>query len=169
MIRCIIQDDFPAICNIYNYYVLHTTITFEETAVDIAAMEQRVTKVQQAGLPWLVAEEEGNIVGYAYASPWRERSAYRFSVESSVYLHPERTGNGIGTQLYAALLEQLRTKDIHCVMGGIALPNPASVAISEKFGFRKVAHFQQVGWKQNRWIDVGYWQLLLHTTTSPQP
>ncbi|MEZ2348714.1 N-acetyltransferase family protein [Terriglobus sp. RCC_193] len=161
MIRSVQESDISAICDVYNHFILETMTTFEESPVDFATIRQRIAKIQQAGLPWLVAEVNDQVLGYAYASPWRERSAYRFSVESSIYLHPQRIGAGVGSRLYAALLDELRARGVHCVMGGIALPNPASIALSEKFGFQKVAHFHQVGWKQNRWIDVGYWQLLL--------
>jgi phosphinothricin acetyltransferase len=111
-------------------------------------------------LPWLVCEEEGRLIGYAYASQWRERSAYRHSVEATVYLHPTAVRKGKGAELFGALLSELRAREIHCVMGGVALPNPASIALLEKFGLRQVAHFKEVGHKFGQWIDVGYWQLV---------
>ncbi len=124
-------------------------------------MARRIEDVQSASLPWLVAEEGSQILGYAYATQWRARSAYRFSVEITVYLAPEYTGRGIGSKLYGQLFPILQARGIHAVMGGIALPNEASVALHEKFGLRKVAHFEQVGFKFNQWIDVGYWQRML--------
>jgi L-amino acid N-acyltransferase YncA len=118
--------------------------------------------------PWIVAESEGRIVGYAYATQWRERRAYRFSVESTVYLASDAIGAGIGSALYASLLDRLQQLDVRCVIGGIALPNSASVALHEKLGFVKVAQFEKVGWKQDRWIDVGYWQKVFCDVMQPQ-
>ena len=121
-------------------------------------MSRRIDEVRSASLPWLIAEEGGQVVGYAYARPWHSRSAYRFSAEIAVYLAADRTGRGIGSQLYDRLFPILQARGIHAAMGGIALPNAASVALHEKFGLRKVAQFQEVGFKFDRWIDVGYWQ-----------
>jgi len=128
---------------------------------------RRMERVQSACLPWLVAEEDSQVVGYACATPWKTRTAYRFSVEITVYLVPERAGRGIGSALYRNLLAILQARGIHAVIGGIALPNEASVALHEKFGLRKVAHFQEVGFKLNRWIDVGYWQRTLQSAIDP--
>jgi phosphinothricin acetyltransferase len=150
-----------AIARIYNHYIATTCVTFETEAVSAAEMALRVAEAKSAELPWLVARDGDDVVGYAYASKWRSRHAYRFSVESTVYLDPARTGQGIGRTLYAALIEKLRTRALHAVIGGIAQPNDASVALHERLGFRKVAHFEEVGFKQGRWVDVGYWQLLL--------
>lgn len=154
-------DDADAIAAIYNYYVLTTSISFEETEVSAIDMAGRIADVQAAGLPWLVAEIDGAVAGYAYATKWRVRHAYRFSVESSVYLAPDSAGKGIGAKLYGVLLERLRAGGYHLAIGGIALPNAASVALHEKMGFEKVAHFSEVGFKFGRWTDVGYWQLAL--------
>jgi L-amino acid N-acyltransferase YncA len=95
------------------------------------------------------------------ATKWRERFAYRFSVEVTVYLAPTFTGNGVGSQLYDALFSVLKSRSIHSVIGGITLPNLASVALHEKFGLEKVAHFKEVGFKFEQWKDVGYWQGVL--------
>lgn len=152
--------DAESIRAIYNHYVEHTTVTFEEQPVTTAEMQSRIAAVLEK-LPWLVLEHDGAIAGYAYASPWKTRSGYRFAVESSIYLAPAQTGRGFGSRLYANLLENLRAWNVHCVIGGAALPNPASVTLHEKLGFTKVAHFRENGFKFGRWIDVGYWQLLL--------
>jgi phosphinothricin acetyltransferase len=161
MIRGVKTSDAASIAEIYNQYVESSIVTFEEepvTAVDIA---RRIDDVRSASLPWLVAEKGNRMAGYAYASRWRTRSAYRFSTEITAYVTPESVGRGIGSNLYSQIIPLLRTQHVHAVMGGIALPNDASVALHENFGFRKVAHFEQVGFKFGRWIDVGYWQLLL--------
>lgn len=160
-IRAASPLDAAAICAIYNHYVATTTISFEEDAVAVADMAQRIADVTAAELPWLVAEIDGKVAGYAYATKWRVRPAYRHSVESSVYLAPAMIGQGLGRALYVALLEALRRRDLHLVIAGIALPNEASVGVHEKLGFRKVAHFTEVGQKFGRWIDVGYWELKL--------
>jgi phosphinothricin acetyltransferase len=152
--------DAAQICAIYNHYVRETVITFEETPVSEADMAQRIAEVT-ARMPWLVCEEDAHIVGYAYAAPWKGRAAYRHSVESSIYLAPTATGRGIGKRLYEALISELRLRGLHCVIGGAALPNPASVALHEGLGFTQVAEFKQVGCKFGRWIDVAYWELLL--------
>jgi len=157
-IRPAVAADCEAIARIYNYYIRETTITFEEQEVMVPEMAARLTEVSGAGLPWLVAEDPTSVIGYAYASKWKGRCAYRFSAESTVYLDPSRTQSGIGRRLYEALLDALRQKSIHVVMGGIALPNDASVRLHERLGFEKVAHFREVGFKFDRWIDVGYWQ-----------
>lgn len=151
-------SDAFAIAEIYNHYIAETVITFEEKPVPVAEMARRMTEVRSASLPWLVADERGHVTGYAYASPWRSRSAYRFSVEATVYIAPGLVGRGIGSSLFGELLSMLQAQKIHSVIGGIALPNEASVALNEKFGLRKVAEFHEVGFKFGRWIDVGYWQ-----------
>ena len=129
-----------------------------EIRAQLTEMARRIEEAASATLPWLVAEREGRIVGYANARKWRPRSAYRFSAEVTVYVAPDCMRLGIGSRLYEELFPSLRARGIHAVMGGIALPNEASVALHEKLGFSKVAHFKEVGFKFNKWIDVGYWQ-----------
>lgn len=153
--------DAAAITDIYNHYILNTAISFEEEPVSAATMAGRIADVQAAGLPWLVAIVDGRVAAYAYATKWRVRAAYRFSVESSVYAAPVRVRAGLGKALYGALLERLRAAGVHLVIGGIALPNDASVGLHEALGYAKAAHFTEVGRKFGRWIDVGYWQLKL--------
>ena len=160
MIRPVALTDAEQICAIYNYYVENTVVTFEEKPVSPSEMSQRIKKVTSS-LPWLVSELDGQVCGYAYATHYRTRAAYKFTVESSLYLAPDRIGQGLGTELLSALLDELRERKLHCVIAGISLPNPASVALSEKFGFRKVAELIEVGWKQDRWVDVGYWELII--------
>lgn len=160
MIRHAHPSDALAICAIYNHYVLHTTITFEEIPVSDKEMEQRIATVQE-NYPWLVYEEAGRIIGYAYASQWKPRSAYKHSVETSVYLAPEEKGRGIGRQLYTALIDEFRKTDIHALIGGIALPNDASIKLHESMGFKKIGQFIEVGYKFNTWVDVGYWEMVV--------
>jgi L-amino acid N-acyltransferase YncA len=153
--------DAEAIAKIYNYYVLNTIITFEEITLTAEEMSARIQAIQSAHYPWLVAEENGKIIGYAYASTWKARAAYRHTLESTVYLDPAQVAKGVGTKLYDALFALLRKKSIHVVIGVIALPNEASIVLHEKFGMHKAAHFSEVGFKFNRWLDVGYWQVTL--------
>ena len=160
MIRRVETADAKVICNIYNHYVKNTIITFEEDPVSIKQMQSRIEEVSSR-YPWLVFEKDGHVVGYAYAGAWRSRRAYRYAAESTVYLSKDVTGQGIGNRLYEALISIIRTDDVHSVIGVIALPNPASIALHEKLGFEKVAHLEEVGWKFNQWIDVGYWELII--------
>jgi L-amino acid N-acyltransferase YncA len=161
MIRQAVQSDAPRIARIYNHYIATTIITFEEELVTADEMERRISDVQNGGLPWLVLEDEMGIAGYAYATKWRVRQAYRYSVETTIYLAPEKISCGSGTLLYERLVQELRERGMHLAIGGIALPNAASVRLHEKLGFEKVAHFKEVGFKMKRWLDVGYWQLTL--------
>ena len=164
-IRPATTADAAAICEIYNHYVLTTTISFELEAVSTEEMAQRIVEVS-AIFPWLVYEENNELAGYAYLTNWRTRSSYRYSAESTVYLKENYRGKGIGAALYQALIEKSKALSLHSLIGGIALPNNASIALHEKLNFKKVAHFQQVGYKFNQWVDVGYWQLLLEPNTS---
>jgi L-amino acid N-acyltransferase YncA len=160
MIRPAKPSDAGALCGIYNHYILHTRITFEEEPLADIEMRDRITTITRT-FPWLVYEENGTVIGYTYASKWKERSAYRYSVEAAIYLDVHHLKKGIGTKLTEELLKQLKTRSLHSVLCGIALPNPASIALYEKFGFQKVAHLKEVGFKMDKWIDVGYWELLL--------
>lgn len=160
MLRHCTPTDAAQICDIYNYYVRDTVVTFEESPVLEADMSGRIADIT-SHWPWLVWEVDGAILGYAYATPWKARAAYRHAVESSIYLAPQATGQGLGSRLYTALLADLRQAGLHCVIGGAALPNPASVALHKRLGFSKVAEFREVGFKCGRWIDVAYWQLML--------
>ena len=156
--RPVTTADYAAICAIYNHYVMNTAISFEEQPVPVAEMAARGSEIASASFPWLVAESDAGIVGYAYAGKWKGRCAYRYSAEATVYVAPTATGRGIGTLLYRGVFDALRALQMRVVIGGIALPNEASVALHEKMGMRKVAHFEQVGYKFGRWIDVAYYQ-----------
>lgn len=158
-IRPATSDDSQAIAAIYNHFIEHTHVTFETEPVAASEMGRRIG--ENFPLPWLVAEAPGGILGYAYASKWRARHAYRFSVETSVYLRHDASGHGIGTQLYRNLLGNLRDHGFHSAIGGIALPNQGSIALHEKLGFTECARFREVGFKLGKWVDVGYWQLVL--------
>ena len=159
-IRPATPGDAKAVVDIYNYYISNTVITFEEVEIQAPEMYERIQAIQSQ-YPFLVYGSNTDLKGYAYASAWRPRSAYRYAVETTVYLQADLGGQGLGTALYQALLDELRARQFHSAIGGIALPNVPSVALHEKLGFAKVAHFHQVGRKFEQWIDVGYWQLML--------
>ncbi|HEY0942071.1 MAG TPA: arsinothricin resistance N-acetyltransferase ArsN1 family B [Steroidobacter sp.] len=160
-IRPVTLDDAEQIAEIYNYYVLTSTITFEEEPVAPAEMTQRISEIQATPLPWLVATRDHRVTGFAYAHKWKARAAYRYSTEVTVYVRTGLGNSGTGSRLYARLFAALKAVGAHAVIGGVALPNEASLRLHQKFGFEKVAHFKEVGFKFNRWIDVTYWQLTL--------
>jgi Sortase and related acyltransferases len=159
--------DATSITQIYNYYIVESVVTFEEEPLAASEMLRRIAAVRSAGLPWVVAEEDGVLAGYAYATPWKERRGYRFSVETTIYLAKDFSGLGIGTKLYAELFRLLEARGIRSAIGGIALPNDASVALHEKMGMRKVAEFERVGVKFGQWLNVGYWQRSFDKPTEP--
>jgi len=161
MIRHATSSDAPALAELYNYYITHSVVTFEETPVTAQQMEERVQNVL-AHWTWLVYGQENEILGYAYATAWKPRSAYRFTVEVTVYVRHGHDRKGIGKALYSELISQLKAKGVHAVIGGITLPNPPSQALHESLGFVKVAHFKETGFKFGEWRDVGYWELILN-------
>lgn len=160
MIRTVKLSDAMAICWIYNHYIKHTVISFEENPVSIKEMESRIVAIS-AVYPWLVWEEAGDVIGYAYVNKWKARTAYGFSVENSIYLKQGHEGKGLGTCLLTRLLEEIKKTNIHAVIAGITLPNERSIALHEKLGFTKIAQFKEIGFKLNQWLDVGYWELIL--------
>jgi L-amino acid N-acyltransferase YncA len=166
-IRDATASDAAALARIYAPFVTGSIVTFEEEPVLPASFEARLAEVAAAGLPWLVAEVGANVVGYAYASPWRPRRAYRFSVEVTAYVEPGHQRRGIGTSLYATVLPALERRGVHAVLAGIALPNPASVALHERCGFRQAGLLREVGFKLGRRIDVGIWQRVFGEGSGP--
>lgn len=168
MLRPVIRpariDDAADIAAIYNPFIRDTVITFEEDLIHAEQIVERMNAVRAHGLPWLISEVDNQVLGYAYADRWRTRSAYRFAVESAIYLDRKIAGQGIGTLLYQRLLEVLSDAGMHTVIAGITLPNAASVALHERLGFQKVAHFPSVGLKFGQWLDVGYWQHTIDVT-----
>lgn len=160
MLRLVDTKDAAGIATIYNRYVATSIATFEEERVSAQTMSGRIAESMSTEYPWFVSEIDGRIEGYANAGVWKSRSAYRFTVEVTVYLAESSLGMGLGSSLYKRLFQELRTRGVHTAIGVIALPNAASIALHEKFGMEKVAHFSEVGFKMGRWIDVGYWQVM---------
>lgn len=161
-IRAVRTEDSAAICQIYNHYILSSSASFEEQPLSEETMAQRIAELS-ARFPWLVYQQHGQVVAYAYLSAWKPRSAYRFSAESSIYLAPNAQSKGLGKQLYQQLLKQLDDYPISTVLAGISLPNQASEGLHQSLGFRKVAELEKVGYKFGRWINVAYWQLQIKT------
>ena len=161
MIRSATETDAAAIAAIYNYYIEHTIVTFEEEIVDAAEMANRIRDTLAADLPWIVVEQADRVVGYGYLSKWKSRCSYRYSVEASVYLDQAATKRGYGSQIYQSLIDSAKQLKMHAVIGGVSLPNPGSQRLHEKLGFEKIAHFREVGFKFDQWIDVGYWEKIL--------
>lgn len=160
MIRPVKDSDAKNIAGIYNHYVRETVATFEERPVSIGEMTGRVAAVS-AKYPWLVLEENGEVSGYACLNSWKERYAYRYAAELSIYLKTGLEGKGRGTELMKALLEAARKTELHALVSGITLPNERSAALHEKFGFVKIAQFNEIGFKLGRRLDVGYWELII--------
>ncbi len=160
-IRAATAEDSPSIATVYNHYILHSHSTFEVNPIDSEEMGKRIEKVQREyNLPWLVIEVDDQLIGYAYATIWKPRQAYRNTVEVSIYLATKSSGKGLGNQLYQTLIDELKSRDIHAVLAGISLPNDSSIKFHERLGFQKVGQLKEVGLKFDRWIDVGYWELI---------
>jgi len=161
--------DAARVAEIYRPAVEGNYISFEETAPKANEMAERMRKVL-ARMPWLVAEDEsGGVVGYAYASPHRERAAYRWSVDISVYVDSAWHGQGIGRLLYDELLERLRGQGFVNAYAGVTLPNPASVALHEAIGMTRVGVYRRVGYKLGEWRDVAWYELRLAEPTANPP
>jgi len=160
--------DSEACAEIYAPHVEAAPTSFEEGAPDRAEMAERIER-SGATHAWLVAEDGGTVVGFAYACPHRSRPAYRWSVDVSVYVAPGRHGEGHGRRLYGALLRRLRERGFRVACAGITLPNEASVALHEQLGFEPVGVYRGIGWKAGGWRDVGWWQLELGPATADPP
>ena len=158
--------DAAAIASVYAPYVTDSFVSFETEPPDEAEMRRRI-KGGGSLHPWVVAEADGLIAGYASASPFRPRAAYRYVVETSVYLGPAHIGRGRGLPLYARLLALLERQGFAHAIGAISLPNEGSVRLHEALGFTRAGVYRQVGWKCGRWVDVGLWQRPLAAATVP--
>lgn len=157
-LRLAAATDFDAIADITNHYIRTSAIHFaygDVTAADLSALWRE----HEAVYPWLVAEQDGRVAGYAKAGAYRARSAYLYTTETGIYLRPETRGRGLGFALYSRLLAVLRAQGFHSAIGGIALPNPASVRLHERLGFVPCGVVKEAGTKFGRWHDVGFWQL----------
>jgi phosphinothricin acetyltransferase len=157
MIRLATTADAAQIAAIYAPFCLHSVVSFEESAPSTDEMAQRIAKTLER-FPWLVHDDGGKILGYAYAGKYRERAAYRWSVEVSCYVRIDSLRCGVGHGLYSKLFEMLQALGYYNACAGVTLPNPASVAFHESFGFLPVGVYRHVGYKFGQWHDVGWWQ-----------
>ena len=160
MIREVAIKDAEALVNIYNYYVINSTVTLDLVPFSILDFEEKIRTISR-DFPFIVDEVQNEVLGYAYANTFRTKPAYKNTVELTVYIKHAETGKQIGKKLYSKLLQQLKSQGYHVVIGGSTLPNDASVKLHETFGFKKVAHFKEVGHKFDKWHDVGFWHLTL--------
>jgi phosphinothricin acetyltransferase len=168
IVRLATPDDAEACRAIYAPIVADTVISFETEPPDDAEMARRIARTLQTH-PWLVAEADGVVLGYAYASPHRDRSAYRWSVDVTAYVAEAARGRGVGRALYERLIAVLRLQGFRAAFGGITLPNPASVALHEAVGFKPVGVYPHVGYKHGRWRDTGWWGLVLDPDEAEPP
>lgn len=165
-VRLATPADAAAVQAIYAPVVQDTVASFEFEPPTATVIGERIAATLPA-LPWLVIEDDCAVLGYAYAAPHRERAAYRWSVDVSVYLDAAARGRGFGRRLYEPLLALLEVQRYRRAHAGIALPNPASVALHEALGFTPVGVYRGVGWKAGAWHDVGWWQRPLSTAAGP--
>jgi len=167
-IRLVTQKDAASIAEIYRPFVESTPISFEIEPPDELEIQKRIRGILPA-YPWLVCEQGGRVVGYAYASRHRARAAYDWSVDASVYVHPDFQRRGIGRGLYVSLIRILRAQGFFNAYAGVTLPNAGSVGLHESIGFQAVGVYRNVGYKQGAWHDVGWWELALQPLVAEPP
>jgi L-amino acid N-acyltransferase YncA len=166
IMRFATSADAQVIAAIYTPHILGSIISFEETAPDPAEIARRMLAAKDR-YPWLVAEMDGAVAAFAYAARFRERAAYRFTVETSVYVAGDKQRQGIGRALYMVLLRTLEAQGYTQAIGAITLPNEMSIEMHEAVGFRRAGVYRGVGWKDGAWRDVGFWQRDLAIAEEP--
>lgn len=159
-IRLAVENDSVSLLNIYGEFIRNTAVTFETAVPSVLEFSKRISDVVES-LPWLVCEIDGEIIGYAYASKHRERAAYRWSVDVTVYINPQYHRKHIATALYTALIELLKLQGYYSAYAGISLPNLKSEEFHKSFGFKPVGVFHNVGYKFDEWRDVKWFELAL--------
>lgn len=160
MIRPVKISDTEEITNIYNDYIVNSVATFETEPLGEEEMRFRIAQVSMR-FPYFVLVEDGKIVGYCYAHPWKSRAAYKYTLETTVYVSSKHLGRGIGKQLMLKLIEECRRKGYRALVACITSGNTASCVLHEKLGYKKVSHFERVGIKLGKWLDVVDYELLL--------
>lgn len=168
-VRDATEADLPAVTALYGREVLGGTATFELDPPSLAEMTARFAAVRAKGLPWLVAEIDGVFAGYAYASPFRPRPAYRYGVEGSIYVEESARGHGVGRLLLTTLIKRVGAMGLRHVIGAVSdsATSQASIRLHRALGFRDVGVYRQVGWKFDRWLDVTLMQFDLAPTGGP--
>ena len=160
-IREAIEDDLPQLLSIYNDIILHTTAVYDYEPHTLEMRKQWFEAKKQQGFPVYIAEENGRIFGFSSIGPFRAWTAYKYSVENSVYVAAEARGKGIGKLLIPPLIEATRKQGLHTIIASIDTSNEASLRLHKSFGFEEVAHFKEVGWKFDRWLDLKFLQLIV--------
>lgn len=160
-IRHATEDDLPEILEIYNDVILHTTAVYDYEPHTLEMRRQWFITKKEQGFPVFVAIETGHVAGLSSIGPFRAWAAYKFSVENSVYVASASRGKGIGKLLMPPLIEACKELGLHTMIAGIDASNEASIRLHEGFGFKEVAHFREVGYKFNRWLDLKFLQLLI--------
>lgn len=166
-IRNATENDLEQILVIYNEVITNTTAVYEYNPHTLDMRREWFRTKQQQGFPVFVAEEDGKIYGLSSLGPFRAWAAYRYTVENSVYVSRESRGRGIGKLLMPPLIEAAEKMDMHAIVAGIDASNDASIRLHEFFGFKEVAHFKEVGFKFNKWLDLKFLQLTLSTPAKP--
>lgn len=161
MIRPVKDTDIFMIMTIYNMYIMSSTATFETNPLTVSLMAERV-KAISAGHPYYVCERGGEVLGYCYAHPWKEKAAYKRTLETTVYLRPGNERKGIGSQLMRHLIEDCRQKGAHALIACITGGNKGSIIMHERLGFERVSEFKEVGKKFGKWLDVVDYELILN-------
>ena len=160
IIRNVLNSDIPQVVEILNHYVRNDSCTFQIDPYSVAEISEKIAEITKV-YPYIVMEEDNEVISFAYASRWREKQAYDKSAETTIYLNPQQKHRGLGKILYQELIEQLRQKNFRLLVACLTLPNPSSVRLHESLGFEKAGEFRDAGYKFNRWCDVGFWQKVL--------
>lgn len=166
-IRRATEADLPAILAIYNDAILHTTAVYDYTPHTLAMRQSWLAAKQADGLPVFVADDAGAVVGFSSLGPFRAWAAYKYTVENSIYIAPDRRGQGIGKLLLPPLIAAATAMDMHAIIAGVDAQNIASYKLHRAFGFEEVAHFREVGYKFGRWLDLKFLELILATPAAP--
>ena len=167
-IRTATVEDIPTLLEIYNDIIINTTAVYQYEIHTLQMRQEWFTTKQQQGLPVFVAEENGSIAGFSTFGPFRNWQAYKYSVENSIYVAADQRGRGISKLLMQPLIDAATQMDMHTIIAGIDATNEISLRLHKNFGFEEVAHFKQVGYKFNRWLDLKFLQLILQTPMNPK-
>ena len=166
-IRSATERDVPALLDIYNHVILHTTAVYSYQPHSLEARKEWYASRVKAGYPVFVAEDSGRVVGFSSYGPFRVWPAYKYTIENSVYVAEDQRGKGIGKLLIQPLIDEARRHEYHAIIAGVDASNESSLRLHRSFGFEEVAHFRQVGYKFGRWLDLKFLELLLATPARP--